>query len=143
MRLGPIAVLTVTIAFHATGVLADDASEKEVQRIQGRWKPIKIEGRNPGKVDGLTVTIKGDAIVLEGATEKPLRFTYKLQPSAKPKAIDITFELGTLLGVYELDEDTLKVCYSELQESQKGKRPAELSATAGSMRYFWVLKREK
>jgi uncharacterized protein (TIGR03067 family) len=80
---------------------------------------------------------------LEGEAEKPLEFTYKPDPSAKPKAIDLTFELGTLLGIYEFDGETLKVCYSELQESEKGKRPTEIAAPADSKRYLWVLKREK
>jgi uncharacterized protein (TIGR03067 family) len=135
-------VLALLLAVPA-GVRGGDDAKTEAEKFQGKWKPTKIEGRNPLKLDGLLVTVTGDKLTLRGATEKPLQFTLKLDPAAKPKAIDITFELGTLLGVYELDGDTLKVCYSELQESEKGKRPTELTAPADSNRYLWVLKREK
>jgi uncharacterized protein (TIGR03067 family) len=135
-------VLTLLFAAPAVVRGGDDA-KKETATLQGKWKPTKIEGRNPLKLDGLLVTVRGDKLTLEGATEKPLEFTFKLDPAAKPKAIDVTFELGTLLGVYELDGDVLKVCYSELQESEKGRRPTEFATPADSKRYLWVLKREK
>ncbi len=123
---------------------AANLAKAEIEKFQGKWKPIKIEGRNPlGKLDDVKLTVKDDKMTLEGVIDKPLELTYKLDPSAKLKTIDITFDLGTLLGVYEIDGDTLKVCYSELQESEKGKRPTELGAPAESFRYLWVLKRQK
>ena len=146
MRLLPTALAVVvgllfTASTGASG--GDDATNNEVKKFQGKWKPIKIEGRNPGTKEGVLITVMGDKLALEGKTEKPLEFTFKVDAAAKPKAIDISFGLGTLLGIYEFDGDTLRVCYSELQESENGKRPTELSADSNSKRYLWVLKREK
>jgi uncharacterized protein (TIGR03067 family) len=145
MTLAPISLAVVVGPLLMASVAVGEGGEpaKEVEKLQGKWKATKIEGRNPGKLDGVFVTIKGNKLTLEGQTQKPMEFTFRLNPSAKPKAIDLMFELGTLLGVYELDGDALKVCYSELQDSEKGKRPTELTAPADSRRYLWVLKREK
>lgn len=138
-----VPVLGGVLAVAATAFAGSQPAKREAERLQGAWTPTKIEGANPGKVNGLRVTVKGDKITLVGADDETQEFTFKLDPAAKPKRIDITFTLGTLLGVYELDGDTLKVCYSEIQESEKGRRPTDLTAPAGSKRYLWVLKRDK
>jgi uncharacterized protein (TIGR03067 family) len=62
----------------------------------------------------------------------------------KPKTIDITFTEGpekgkTIVGIYELEGDTYKVCINV-----NGKeRPKEFAAKAGSGHGLEVLKREK
>lgn len=99
------------------------------------------------------VAFKGDRFTLEGKTEKPMEWAFRLAPSREPDPLDPAWEpklpaidltgVGTLLGVYQLggDWNSLTVCYSELEESEKGVRPTELAAPAGSKRYLWVLKR--
>jgi uncharacterized protein (TIGR03067 family) len=61
------------------------------------------------------------------------RGTCKLDPSAKPKALDITGTEGpnegkTILAIYERDGDTLRVCYD-----LSGKdRPKEFKTSEGT-----------
>lgn len=54
---------------------------------------------------------------------------FKIDPSKKPKQIDITLHLkrgdATFLGIYEIKGDALTVCYAG---SNTGKRPAEFSS---------------
>jgi len=74
---------------------------------------------------------------------------YKLDPSKKPKAIDITIlsgkEQGTLLGIYDIvgDGDILRFCYSEDPRIRPPdfSRPPDFKDQPGINVY--ALKREK
>jgi uncharacterized protein (TIGR03067 family) len=75
---------------------------------------------------------------------KPDRGTCKLDPSAKPKALDITGTEGpnkgkTILAIYERDGDTLRVCYDLGGKN----RPTEFKTTAGSRLFLVEYKRQK
>jgi len=70
--------------------------------------------------------------------------TVKLDPTKKPKAIDITFTAGErkgqmVLGIYEIEGDTFRVCVARPGDE----RPAEFSAKAGSGRTLVAYQREK
>jgi uncharacterized protein (TIGR03067 family) len=61
--------------------------------------------------------------------------TVKIDPTKKPKRIDVSFTEGkhkgqTLLGIYEIDSDAFRVCVARPGDE----RPAEFSAKAGSGR---------
>ena len=70
--------------------------------------------------------------------------TVKLDPSAKPKAMDITGTEGpnkgkTILAIYELKDDTLRICYDL---TGKG-RPAEFMSKKDAPRFLVVYQRAK
>jgi RNA polymerase sigma factor (sigma-70 family) len=62
------------------------------------------------------------------ATDGAFPCDFKIDPSKKPKEIDITLHLKqgdrTVLGIYEIKGDALKVCY---YASRTGRRPTEFS----------------
>jgi uncharacterized protein (TIGR03067 family) len=113
------------LLFLAAGLLIaaddkkDDAAKKDVEKLQGEWvmESHEINGEKLGedrikdykrtvKEDHFTVVV-GDKTVVEG--------TFVLDTSKKPKTLDITLESGDqkgekMLGIYELDGDTYKVC---------------------------------
>ena len=65
-----------------------------------------------------------------------------LNPSAKPKALDITGTEGpnkgkTILAIYERNGDTLRICYDLSGKS----RPAEFKTTAGTQLFLVEYKR--
>ncbi len=73
------------------------------------------------------VVRKGLTIVEEGS--------YTVDPSKKPKAIDLTITKGPdagmrQLGIYEVTGDTLRVC---LAEPGSTKRPKSFNATSGHL----------
>ncbi len=76
--------------------------------------------------------------------EKVIQGTSEIDPTRKPKTIDFMTTEGDdkgkiVLGIYELGDDTRKLCYA-----QPGKdRPSEFSAPAGSGHTLVVFKREK
>jgi uncharacterized protein (TIGR03067 family) len=73
-----------------------------------------------------------------------MRFT--LDPIRSPTTIDLRIaftrggEPGTILGIYELDGDTLRICASEMDS---GLRPAKFAAPTGSKLGLDVYKRIK
>ena len=128
---------------------ADDANQevkKEMDRFQGTWRMVSLEaGQNKLTEDALKdfrLKIEGDKFTAtEGTSEN--HGTFKVDPTKKPKTIDITMIQGekrqTLLGIYELEGDTYKLCGDMSGKS----RPTEFAIKPGSGYILEVLKREK
>jgi len=144
MRWIPFITLTMVLLVMQTA-MSDDP--KDTDTIQGTWlastaelggKPFPEEVRK-----SIKLTIKdGKYTVTVGKI--PDHGTSKLDPSAKPKAMDITGTEGpnkgkTFQAIYELDGDTLKVCYDL---SGKG-RPTEFKTAEGTQLFLVTYTREK
>jgi uncharacterized protein (TIGR03067 family) len=143
--------LAIMGVFAATLALAadasDDAAKKELDKFTGTWKAVSVvsDGKEVPRddLDKITLTVKGDAytfrhgdLVVEG--------THKLDPSKTPKTIDAVRSKGPdkgkpILGIYELTEDTYKVCLAPPGQD----RPTEFASKAGSAYRLIVMKREK
>jgi uncharacterized protein (TIGR03067 family) len=155
MRRFGVAVLAIVSLFAPVGSLAADgaareeAVAKDLQAFKGTWRLSSKEEDGKkfseeeiedfiGTIDGSgKVSVRhGDKVINEG--------TVKLNPTEKPKAIDVTFTGGerkgqAVLGIYEIDGDTFRVCVARPGHE----RPAEFSAGAGSGRTLVVYKREQ
>jgi len=125
--------------------LADDAKDQEAMR--GTWVPTAAElaGQEfPENIrKSITLVIKGDRYTVT-VGKQPDQGTVKLNPKAKPKEMDITGTEGpnkdkTYKAIYELDGDTLRVCYD-----LSGKdRPTEFKTKADTQLFLVTYKREK
>jgi uncharacterized protein (TIGR03067 family) len=125
----------------------DEEGSGDAKKLQGSW--VLASGRDDGKkldeeaLKGARLTVEGDRhTVREG--DATYKGTHKLDPAAKPKTIDITdtegpFRGKTVLGIYELDGDTFKICYAPPERD----RPRDFSAPAGSGHHCHVWKRAK
>jgi uncharacterized protein (TIGR03067 family) len=140
--------LLVAFAFvlsFSTVVRCGDTKDDDA--IQGTWLATAAElGGNkfPHEVrKSIRLEVKdGKYTVTVG--KEPDRGTVKLSPSAKPKAMDITGTEGpnkgkTILTIYELDGDTLKVCYDLSGKA----RPTEFKTAIGTQLFLVTYKREK
>jgi uncharacterized protein (TIGR03067 family) len=128
----------------ASATLAGDADRKA---LNGSWKPVAAElagAKFPQEeLDKITLKIDGDKYTVEvgKAIDKG---TAKSDASAKPKSMDITGTEGpnkgkTLLAIYEIDKDTLRICYD-----LKGKeRPTEFSSSKEKPYFLVTYKRSK
>jgi uncharacterized protein (TIGR03067 family) len=148
-----LAALFCAVGFAAsggTGILADDKAdlEKEVRKFQGTWTLESSEtgGKEiPARdLKGFILTFEGDKHTLKMGDEVVQVGTQKLDPSKSPKAIDVTMTEGpnkgaVMLGIYEIDGDTLKVCF----DPQGKRRPTEFKSVAGSQNFVNVHKRVK
>ena len=114
----------------------DDAAKKDMDALQGKWTVVSMES------DGGTLTlakdavrvIKGDKYTVTLTPDLTIEGTFKIDPTAKPRRIDTKATSGPykdqeLQGIYEIDGDTLKICYG-----LPGKdRPTEFKGKDGCM----------
>jgi RNA polymerase sigma factor (sigma-70 family) len=126
----------------------DEAKKTDKDRIQGTWKVdsakvngVELQGAEGDRVKGSTWTIGDEKITVTFNGEDRVS-TYKLDPAAKPKTIDVLTEKeGTFKGIYKLEKDTLTICATLGRGATE--RPAEFDSKEGSSTMLLVLKRKK
>jgi uncharacterized protein (TIGR03067 family) len=103
---------------------ADDPGD-EAGKLQGTWAVVSADGIDAPEeaLKRLKVIIRREFFhIMEGdrAIEKA---TFKVDPSQKPKAIDLTKDPNRPIarGIYELDRDTLRLVWRK-----GGPRPTEI-----------------
>jgi uncharacterized protein (TIGR03067 family) len=128
---------------------APGGGEKDdAKKLRGTWTLVSGEDQGkpvpPEKLKGNLVAISDKTIVANDRDNKKLFvMTYKLDPSQKPPAIDMTIIEGdasqkgkTAKGIYELKGDTLRLAYAFA-----GARPTEFTTKKGDKHLSFVLKR--
>jgi uncharacterized protein (TIGR03067 family) len=133
------------LAYHSLAVGPQAKDDHEA--ILGDWKVEKaeVEGKEPndaqaGVIKGLKMTFTKEKIVTELPDGTKRESLYKLDPTKKPKAIDIGYQgREIMLQVYALEGDTLKVCGFL---PGRGGRPTEVGSKEGSGTMMITLKRE-
>src|SRR5262249_23849090 len=133
----PLAVLSAT---------ADDAKD-DLKALQGTWDLVYFErdGKEVKLRNGTKAIITGHKSVIKVGDKVIAAGTFKLDPSKKPKAVDMTYTEGpdkgkTFKGIYQLDGDKVKFCRPG---SPDEKRPKEFKTKAGSRGFVSVYKRAK
>ena len=138
------------VGFGGNGTRADDKADvaKELKKLHGVWtfESVVAGGQKAPADDlkGLTLIFEGDKYTVKKGDEVIQVGTQKLDPSKSPKAVDVTIIEGlnkgtSMLGIYEIDGDTLKVCFDE----DGKKRPKQFKSPAGSKTFVNVHKRVK
>ena len=137
-------VLALALSFSLAARAAD---AKDGDALQGVWLPSTAElaGKMfPDEVrKSIKLVIKDDKYTTT-VGEAVDQGTVKLNPSAKPKEMDVTGTDGpnkgkTFLAIYELDGDTLRICYD-----LSGKNyPTEFKTKEGTQLFLVAYKREK
>ena len=131
---------------------------KDLEPLQGTWNIDTMEwgAKSLPKelMKGYSFVFAGDKLTWEGAIgmqskggnvtaiDGAFPCDFKIDPGKEPKQIDITLHLKqgdrTVLGIYEIKGDTLKVCYFHLNN---GRRPLDFSTKGGQSIGFIVLNR--
>ena len=144
MRLVPFFTLALVLSAMQPAMSADP---KDSDAIQGNWLPSTAElGGKPFPEEvrkTIKLTIKDDKYTVT-VGKNPDRGTVQLDQSAKPKSLDVTGTEGpnkgkTIQAIYELDGDSLKICYDLSGKS----RPADFKTTEGTQLFLVTYKREK
>ena len=146
-----LGILTAVLLIVSAAYPQGDAAKKELGRLEGKWKYVKVEA--PDQIaqaiaEASIVEFRGNkmihTITLSTGKKNVIEATIKLDPTKKPKTIDIT-PLGgpekgkTFQGIYELHGDTLKLHLGDVPED----RPSAFKYKKGSARSLSTLRRTK
>ncbi|HYT93395.1 MAG TPA: TIGR03067 domain-containing protein [Gemmataceae bacterium] len=123
-----------------------ETGEDVLKKIQGTWRFVakEVDGkpRPAEQVAKLTITFTGDKWSVREDGKVVQAGTHKFDPSKKPAQVDAAVTAGegkgsTMLGIYELQGDMMKVCF----DPQGKERPTSLTAKTGQ--FAAVVRREK
>ena len=150
-----LALLVPTLLWSSLPGAPAPAEEKELAALQGAWGIVgkefmgkkaseeemkKLTGRIVFKADKLTVWLDdaGQEMIVSEST-------FKVDAAKNPKTMDLKYTRGfgkgeTQLAIYEIDGDTLRVCYS-FGEGEK--RPTEFAGKLDGKSLFLTYKRLK
>ena len=147
-------LLFMTGALMAADVPTKNApSRGDLDKLRGTWvtvllvndgKTLVDEKTPPKETSATKLVYDGNKWMIKVENKTVATGVFKIDPTRKPKEIDILDESGaknekTKLGIYELDGHTYKYCLA-----QAGKpRPTEFTSKAGSGDSLGVMKREK
>ena len=131
-------LLTAILATARADDAKDAAIKKDRQFIAGTWRVValEIDGNKSADEDARKFTVvNGDdgAWSLRSNDQEMVNGTTTIDPTQKPKTIDITLTSGEskgdkFLAIYELGETTRKLCIAP-----EGKeRPKEFTSPSGS-----------
>ncbi len=152
MRLSLGLIIAISLLVPALAQAQD--AKKDQEQLQGTWKMVSREFMGKKASDeeikklNTKIVVKGDTITVwsqdAGTDEVVSEVKFKLDPTTKPKSLDFTMTSGptkgqTAVAIYELEGDSLKVCYAV----GEAKRPTQFAAANNTE---WVLlsyKREK
>ena len=137
-------LLSLALVLTAAGLGTGDDADKDLKKLTGTWEEVSHTA------DGKARTadeLKGHTVVIDAAGKweafkdgtSLLKGTVKLDPAQKPKSADWAIEGSDMVakGIYEVDGDTWKHCYSLTE------RPTEFASKEGSGAHYVVLKRVK
>ena len=141
---GVAMILAMSVATLCRG---DDTKKNDAESIDGTWLPSAAELSGEKFPDEVLKTIKlvvGDEKYTVTVGEGVDKGTVKLDPSAKPKALDITGTEGpnkgkTMLAIYDRSGDTLRVCY----DLSGTARPGDFKTEKGKPLFLVSYEREK
>jgi erythromycin esterase len=124
-----------------------EAAQKELKQLQGTWRGVSVkqDGQElplDGGLANLEVVIKGNDRTVKAGETVFSRAVFRMDPTATPKTVDVTITDGTfagktLLGVYELDGDSYRICLAKAGDP----RPQTIASTPGSGHTATVLAR--
>jgi uncharacterized protein (TIGR03067 family) len=130
----------------ARGDEAANAKE-DSKKVQGTWKPVSAELAGKPFPDEVLKTMKlviTDDKYNVTVGDKPDEGTVKLDPSKKPRAMDIVGTKGPnkdkmIPAIYEVTDTTLRICYDLSGKA----RPTEFKTKADTQLFLVEYKRQK
>jgi uncharacterized protein (TIGR03067 family) len=111
------------------------------EQMQGTWR--LVSGRRNGKsfpeetVKTIRLVFAGDQLTTK-VGDRGTKFAFMLDPEQEPKAIDLDMDGSVGKGIYQLDEDKLRIVHGEVGTP----RPKDFSAQEGSGLVMLTLQRE-
>jgi uncharacterized protein (TIGR03067 family) len=133
----------------------ENTGKRDLVLLEGTWVIAGKEfmGKKASKEEVETLAAESEMVIKEGkrtlndliAKKIASEATLKLDATAKPKAMDLTYTSGDLKGetvhaIYEIGGDMLKVCYPLEPDAE---RPTELAGKLDGKAFLLTYKRVK
>jgi RNA polymerase sigma factor (sigma-70 family) len=136
--LGWVVVMPVLLGGGAAGRPVATPLLAEQQKLQGAWRPERVEIGGQGfPAAGMQVIFSGDRFQLMSADGPAMAARFVLNPDARPPTMDLHFATGeTWPGIYQLDGDLLFVSYNV-----QGQRPRDFDSSASPRTILYRLRR--
>ena len=149
----PCAALIGMACLLIAGVRVADTAADELAKLKGDWKVmskatfvLNPDSLKPFRMDrnnwADSVHFDGEKVKFLVKGDKHSELTVKLDPANSPKTIDLVLDGKTWMGIYELKDDTLKMCLLEGKE-----RPTDITGAkhaTGKVAFIaYTLKRSK
>jgi uncharacterized protein (TIGR03067 family) len=124
----------------------DEAVKKDLAQLQGEWTMVSGSANGESMSEEMRKEMKrlckGDEITVMMGDQVFLKAKLTLDPTKKPKTIDYEMTEGFTkgkkqLGIYEINGDTFKACFS----SPGSERPTEFKAGDGLTYSEWKRKK--
>jgi uncharacterized protein (TIGR03067 family) len=140
--------MTMLLGLAFLVAAAHDSPRSDLENLQGTWLLIAMEkdGENvpAEEFKDYKSVYEENRLTLMAGDSVRRRGLVTLEPSRKIKAINTWDQDGpyadqTVPGIYELDGDTLKLCFARPGD----KRPKEFTTKSGTGFLFCVYKRQK
>lgn len=140
------------VAGTILGIAQPDITEairKDRAALQGTWKVVAAEDNGEKvpatEIKDLFLTFRADAIEIREGGKVAEKFAYLLDPTKKPKEIDLTYTAGpkkgtTDRGIYQIDGDMLRIC---IQTNKDNARPRDFAAPVNSRNSLVTMQRSK
>ena len=124
-----------------------DASRKDFEILQGVWRAVSVEvdGSPVARhhVENATLVLAGDRFTLRNPVpdaDQTTEGVFRVDSATVPKGLVLPLDNGqTIQEIYELDRDTLKVCYP----TRQGKRPSNFKTAPQSGLSVVVYERDR
>jgi RNA polymerase sigma factor (sigma-70 family) len=124
-----------------------DAAKSDLEKLQGSWRVVSSqvgeEKVSEDEVARRKVTIKGDKLIYDYGNEQKEKQEGTIKTDPKTKAFDWTWAFpekgATMLGIYELKGDDLKICFG----NDGLGRPKQFVIGKEDVVWLLVLKRDK
>jgi len=141
--------LTLLAILSLIAVMTTFAADQpdDAKAIQGTWLPVKaaLAGKPmPEEFLKKIVSLQLDNGKYVVTAESLDKGTYTLNPTAKPKILDVTGGTGPNVGrkipaIYELEGDTLRICYNLGGSAH----PTEFKSPTGTKFFLIIYQRKK
>jgi RNA polymerase sigma factor (sigma-70 family) len=110
------------------------------EKLQGVWKVVSYgSGDKPSRGEEILFLVNGNRACWQ-TKDAAFEGGLYLDSSARPKTYDLATSAKTIEGIYDLDGDTLRLCYAPAEFAP---RPRRFAAQPGSGQVLLVLKRQK
>jgi uncharacterized protein (TIGR03067 family) len=134
------AVVLLAVVFTSAGFAVGGDAQKELKKFAGTWSVVSAQkdGKDApeNEIKDIRFTFSGDKITFMHG-DKTKEGTFKIDPSKKPKQIDVAIDGKDHPGIYKIKADRLEICVGEQD------RPTEFKSADGARTMHIVLKREK